>query len=90
MKFSRPRPPRATHKVSFWGVRCYLDCNTYEVWGVNWLCDLLIKPVAYAHSFFFCLTLSVLPGANLIEGFPMRIIEWYGRDGRDGNGGGNG
>lgn len=49
--------PTATHKVSFYGIRCWFDCHTGTLWGVNWLCDQLLIPASALHnviSWFAC------------------------------------
>jgi hypothetical protein len=37
---------RATHKVSFYGVRCYFDERTGALWGYGTFWEHLIAPVA--------------------------------------------
>ena len=77
MKKTKMPPPWATHKVSLWGVRCYWNCETDDLWGVNWLCDHLIIPVSRIHSFFYFLTEAVFPWIDIVDGFPLRVIERY-------------
>ena len=62
----------ATHKVSFYGVRCYYNIDTGEFWGVNTICDHLALAAAYLHN-FFC---WACPGAGE-DGFPFVILEEY-------------
>lgn len=66
---------RATHKVSFFGVPCYFNAQTSELWGVNLICDYGIVAMARLYNFFcFC-----LPGADA-KGFPLKVIEEYGEN----------
>ena len=58
---------RPTHKVSFYGVRCYFDSRTNQLCGVNWMCSLLIPVVVAIHNL-------------LVSGsFPFRALEEYER-----------
>lgn len=69
---TKPESPTATHKVSFYGIRCYMNDTTGEMWGVNWLCDkLLTAAYAFHHTmgFFFPETAA--------KGFPLYILEEY-------------
>ena len=66
--------PQPTHKVSFYGVRCYMNDLTGEMWGVNWLYHKLILPVTAMHN-----TLAYLVPGFGSEGFPLRILEDYHR-----------
>ena len=61
-----------THKVSFYGIRCFFNCETGDLWGVNRLCDYFIPVVAGIHN---CLA-GLLPGAGR-GGFPLKVIEEY-------------
>lgn len=61
-----------THKVSFYGVRCYFNSETGDLWGVNRLCDCLILTVTWLHNF----TAWCFPGAAE-DGFPFKILEEY-------------
>lgn len=61
-----------THKVSFYGVCCYFNNETGDLWGVNRLCDYLILAVTWMHNF----TAWCFPGAGGY-GFPFKIIEEY-------------
>ena len=64
-----------THLVSFYGVRCYMDDNTGELWGVNRFCDAMIPVVATLHN-AFCL---LVPGAGE-RGFPLRVLKTFRHD----------
>ena len=63
---------KPTHKVSFYGVHCYWNCHTDDLWGVNWLCECGIVAVTCLHSFFA----MVCPGAGE-DGFPFVVLEEY-------------
>lgn len=62
----------ATHKVSFYGVRCYYNAKTDELWGVNSICDYGIFLAVMLHK-FVCFS---LPGYG-VDGFPLRVIKTY-------------
>lgn len=64
----------ATHKVSLYGIRCWFNDETFEIMGVNRICDWLVFLVVALHQFFCWLT----PGGPGDEGFPMKILEVLG------------
>lgn len=67
--------PSPTHKVSFYGVHCYMHDPTGEMWGVNWVCDKLILPMTALHN-----TIAfMVPGFGK-GGFPLLVLEEYPRD----------
>ena len=66
-----------THKVSFYGVRCYFDIETNEICGTNWFFDLLVIPVCYVHNTMDWLCEAIIPGYVGDGGFPLRFIEEY-------------
>lgn len=61
----------ATHKVSFWGVPCYFNCNDNALIGVNFLCEMLLTVAVFVHK-----TLLVL-NPNVEPSFPLVILEDY-------------
>lgn len=61
----------ATHKVSFYGVRCYLNENTGELWGCNWLLEQLLMLPVLLH--WFCQQFYIEPE----ESFPLVVLEDY-------------
>ncbi len=65
-------PRKPTHKVSFYGVRCYNDDHTGDLWGCNWFWDLLITPAVAWHW-----TLQFLIPGYGEEGFPLKVLETY-------------
>ena len=63
---------KATHKVSFFGVPCYFNSHTGDLWGVNRICDYGIVLAAWLHNVVcFC-----IPGAGA-NGFPLKVIKEY-------------
>lgn len=62
---------KATHKVSFYGVRCYNDDRTGELWGCNWFWEQLIMLAVLFHWMIAYCTHT----EN--EGFPLVVIEEY-------------
>ena len=65
-------PFKPTHKISFYGVRCWYNDNTGDLCGVNWLCDYLVMAVSWLHNF----VALCFPGVGE-RGFPFRVIEEY-------------
>ena len=63
-----------THKVSFYGVHCYLDIENGYISGTNWLTDKLIPVMCHLHNF----VAMCFPGFGE-DGFPMKIVEEYNR-----------
>lgn len=63
---------KPTHKVSLYGVRCYMDDTTGEMWGCIWLWDKLLTPAIWLHW-----TLQAINPAYSQEGFLLRVIEEY-------------
>jgi len=63
---------RATHKVKFYGVRCYMNDCTGDVWGCNWFWELLITPAVWFH--WFC---QFCNPDYCEDGFPLVIVEEY-------------
>ena len=63
---------KPTHKVSFYGVRCYWDCHTGDLWGCNWFWELLVPVVAELHN----LGATIYPPAGE-HGFPLYILEEF-------------
>ena len=68
--------PKPTHKVSFYGLRCYFNENTDELWGVNWLYDKLI-PLACGLHDLVCLS------GGFERPFPYVILEDYTQPTKD-------
>ncbi|MBF0646890.1 hypothetical protein HTZ97_16315 [Desulfuromonas acetoxidans] len=66
------KPANATHKVSFYGVRCYWNETTEELWGVNWTCDQILHLLIVLH----CSLCALLLKDNEAS-FPMKILEEY-------------
>lgn len=64
--------PKPTHKVSFYGVRCYTDERSGCMWGCNKFWDALIPVVSLLHN----LIVEIVPGAGQ-DGFPLVILEEY-------------
>lgn len=62
----------ATHKVRFYGVPCWMNDETDDLWGVNWLADKLIPIVSGIHN----LIVMLVPGAGE-RGFPFVVVEEY-------------
>ena len=69
---------KPTHKVSFWGVRCYWHDPTSMMWGVNWFWDWMVEPVVCIHNLLSELTGFLFPGWES-PGFPLVILEEYDR-----------
>lgn len=69
-----------THKVSFWGVRCYLDNDNGYLWGVNSFYDHLIPVAAWFHNFMSIIAFTLIPSWEQ-QGFLLRVIEDYRTDG---------
>jgi len=63
-----------THKVSFYGVKCYTNDNTGEMWGCNWFWSALIMPAVWLHWILQMINPGYSP-----EGFPLKVIEEYRR-----------
>lgn len=63
-----------THIVSLYGIRCYLNDETGDVAGVNWLYDRLIGPAVMFHNTMSALTAFVIPWFEP-TGFPFKIIK---------------
>ena len=68
--------PSVKYKVSFYGLRCYLNIETGDLKGTNCFFDSMISLVVGLHNFFA----SLVPGAGA-DGFPMTVLERYDRDG---------
>lgn len=71
-------PRKATHKVSFYGVRCFTDDHTGELWGCNWFWELLVVPAVLWDSL-----LRFVIHDYCTDGFPLRVIEDYTNDGSE-------
>lgn len=67
---SKNKEFQATHKVSFYGVRCYMDDNSFTLWGTNAFMELLIPVAAFWHDYFIA---PFIEG----EGFPVKVLEIY-------------
>ena len=65
-----------THKVSFWGVRCYWNRHTGDLWGCNLFWDVLIEPAICFHNLMTDVTLAFLPRWEP-PGFPLKVMEIY-------------
>jgi len=66
--------PYATHKVSLYGVRCYMNDNTGEMIGCNRIWDVLLAPAVWLHW-----TLQAINPSYSQEGFPLKVIKEYRR-----------
>ena len=71
------KAPIPTHKVSFYGVRCYWNDHTGDLWGTNPIFECLIPVVTFLHNFF----VAMVPGAGE-NGFPLVILNEYDRNGK--------
>lgn len=65
------KTPKPTHKISFYGVRCYYSDITGELWGCNRVWDWLVPVATGFHNYF------VAPFQAEPTGFPFRVIEEY-------------
>lgn len=65
-----------THKVSFYGLRCYYNAKHDTIW-TRWDCfGFLIEIIAYIHISFNYLTRLVIPNFTAL-GFPLKILDEY-------------
>ena len=71
---------KPTHKISFYGLRCYYDDREEMMWGTNCVFDLLIEPVCHVHNFLSIVTEFMCPHWES-SGFPIKILEEYKREG---------
>jgi len=69
----------ATHKVSFWGVRCYLNDENGDLWGVNLFHELLIPVVTKFHQIMAMITEMFIIGYE-DPGFRFRVLEEYNKE----------
>lgn len=69
---------KPTHKVSFWGVRCFLAADDPDgtLWGCNWFWDLLIHPVVWFHWIMTSVCELFIPEWE-DPGFRLVILECY-------------
>lgn len=68
--------PMPTHKVSFYGIRCWFNMDTGDLWGLNWFWELLIEPACFIHN-IICDTLHFIFPSWRRPGFPLKILEVY-------------
>lgn len=62
---------KATHKVTFYGVRCYANDRTGGLWGCNWFWGLLIMPAVLFHWLVsWC-------RYEEDQGFPLVVLKEY-------------
>jgi len=66
----------ATHKVSFWGVKCFYHAPTGVLEGVNMVYDKLIGMAIWFHYLMSDITEFFLPDWES-PGFPLKILEEY-------------
>jgi len=72
----KPSKLNPTYKVSFWGVRCYLDDDTGYLWGINKFHDYLIPVATWFHNFMSLIALSLFPAWEQ-PGFMFKVLEVY-------------
>lgn len=65
---------KATHLVSFWGIRCYFDIKSGKLWGTNWLNDKLIPVAAALHNIMSGISEFFILGWEN-PGFPLKILK---------------
>jgi len=70
---------KPTHKVSFYGVRCYMNDRTGHLWGVNAICEGLITVAVGSHNTMSAVTALLLPGWRQ-PGFKLKILQEYRDD----------
>jgi len=63
-------------KVSFWGVRCYLNEITGELQGINWFNEKLISVAVFFHNLMSGITNFFIPEWEQ-PGFRFRILKRY-------------
>ena len=68
---------KPTHKVSFWGVKCYYHAPTGVLEGVNIIYDKLIGMAIWFHYLMSDIAEFFLPDWKS-PGFPLNILEEYG------------
>lgn len=61
-----------THKVSLYGVPCYIDLDNGYITGTNIVADWFIPVMLHLHNF----VAMCFPGFGE-GGFPIRILEQY-------------
>ena len=66
----------ATHKVSFWGVRCYFNDNTGDLWGVNQFHERLIPLAIWFNEFMGFMTEMALPD-TVEHGYRFKILDEF-------------
>ncbi|MEN6621174.1 MAG: hypothetical protein ABFD50_06485 [Smithella sp.] len=67
---------KATHKVSFWGVQCYLNDETGELWGINRFHEALITPATCFHNAMSFIAEILDPGWEQ-PGFRLKVLKEY-------------
>jgi hypothetical protein len=65
-----------THKVSFWGVRCYLREDDGCLWGINMFHEFLIPAAIWFHNVMSFLASMVNPEWEQ-PGFRFKILDTY-------------
>jgi len=66
----------ATHKVSFWGIKCLYHAPTGVLSGENNVYDRLIGAATWFHYLMSDITEFFLPNWES-HGFPLKILEEY-------------
>lgn len=72
-KRKRPLP---THKVIFWGVKCYLNDETGDLWGVNRFHEMLIPVATWFHNAMSFMAEMFVPWWEQ-PGFRFGVLEDY-------------
>lgn len=68
--------PMPTHKISFWGARCYLNDETGDVWGINRFHERLLSVALWFDNLMSAITLFFDPKWER-EGFRFKVLEEY-------------
>ena len=71
--------PIPTHKVSFWGARCYWDDESGYLWGINPFHDRLIVVAQWFHNTLSMVTETLVPTWEQ-PGFRFKVLEEYGKN----------
>ena len=71
--YERPVP---THKISFWGVRCYINDETGDLWGINKFHEALIPWAVHFHNAMSFISEMLCPD-YIGPGFRFKILEIY-------------
>jgi len=70
------KPPQPTHLVSFWGVRCYFNDETNDLWGINFFWDILIIPASWFQNAMAAITQFFFPWWEH-EGFRFKVLKEF-------------